>query len=171
MSEGGQEDTGIVRGANRGFTPLITNNDTNIYPLIAYRLNSAYKHVNIKLISTYISCTSTSAFNWYLLLNPTVTGTAFSFSSVSNSGIEIDVSRTNATTLSVGSPTFLATGTILASGTGFQTNEGNVTVQQATDFALGTNIAGVSDIVVLAIQRVTGTSESFYASINWREQQ
>lgn len=38
-----------------------------------------------------------------------------------------------------------------------------------SDFALGANIAGTSDVLVLAIQRFTGTTETFYAAMNWEE--
>lgn len=162
ISEGGFAETGIVRGINRGVTALVTNNDTAIYPVIAIRLNSSYLHATIKISNLSVVCTSTSAYNWYLILNPTVVGTALSFSVVTNSAVDADVSRLNTTTLTGG--------TILSSGTSFQTNDGAAVTNIPTDFALGSTIAGVSDIIVLAVQRITGTSESFYASLNWREQ-
>jgi hypothetical protein len=56
-------------------------------------------------------------------------------------------------------------------GTASQTNETGINIVNATDFAMGSTIAGVADIVVLAVQRATGTTETFYGSLNWREQQ
>lgn len=162
ISEGGFAQTGIVRGTNRGATPIATNNNASIYPVIAMRLNSSYLHATVKPVNFSLICTSTSAYNWMLVLNPTVVGVAFSFSNVTNSAVDVDVARLNTTTLTGG--------TVLASGTSLQTNDGAATSNLPTDFALGSTIAGVSDIVVLAVQRVTGTSETFYASLNWREQ-
>jgi len=108
-----------------------------------------------------IVCESTATFNWYLLLNPTVVGTALNFTQVTNSVVDVDAVSTNATTVTGG--------TTLATGTLKQTNEGSVIVDGDTDYLLGSTIAGVSDIVVLAVQRITGTTETFYGSINWRE--
>lgn len=163
ISEGGLQDTGFPFGATRGATALTTNNDTSIYPLIAMRLNSSYLASTVKLLDFFINCTSTATYNWYLILNPTVTGTAFSFTQVTNSALDVDSSRTNATTLTGG--------TILLTGTATQSNEGGVAKILNSDFSFGSTIAGVSDIVVLAVQRVTGTSETFYGSINWKDQQ
>lgn len=163
ISEGGLKDTGFPFGINRGATPLTTLNDTNIYPLFALRLNSSYKTSAIKILDLSIVCTSTSAFNYYLLLNPTVTGTALSFTQVTNSSVDAQVNTTNATTVSGGTTLFSATD-----------NQANTTSGTSSvlnsDFYLGSTIAGVSDILVLGVQRLTGTTESFYGSLNWKDQ-
>jgi len=161
ITEGGRDDKGIVRGANRGTTAMVTLNNSSIYPLLSYRLNSSYLHATVKFKQASIVCESTSTFNWYLLLNPTVAGTALNFTQVTNSVVDVDAVSTNATTVTGG--------TTLATGTLKQTNEGSVIVDGDTDYMLGSTIAGVSDIVVLAVQRITGTTETFYGSINWRE--
>jgi hypothetical protein len=163
IAEGGLKDTGFGFGVSRGITPLVTLNNTNIYPLFAMRLNSAYLQSTIKLLNFNINCTSTATYNWYLLLNPTVTGTALSFTQITNSSVDVQINTTNATTVSGG--------TILLTGTASQTNETGINIVNATDFAMGSTIAGVADIVVLAVQRATGTTETFYGSLNWREQQ
>jgi hypothetical protein len=126
------------------------------------RLNEEYFGSTIRLLDFTINCISTAAFNYYLILNPTVTGTDLNFLQVNNSSLDADVATTNATTLSGG--------TILYTGSADQGNTGggqNVTLN--SDFSFGSTIAGVSDVVVLAAQRVTGTTESFYGSLNWRD--
>ena len=163
ISEGGLKETGYGFGINRGIAPLVTLNNTSIYPLFAIRLNSSYLASTIKLLSMGINCTSTATYNWYLMLNPTVTGTALSFTQITNSSIDAQINTTNATIVSGG--------TTLLSGTASQTNESGINIVNATDFGMGSNIAGVSDIVVLGVQRATGTTETFYGSLNWREQQ
>jgi len=38
ISEGGAQNTGLIRGLNRGATSFVTNNNASIYPLIAFAL-------------------------------------------------------------------------------------------------------------------------------------
>jgi hypothetical protein len=164
ISEGGVKDTGYPFGVTRGSTPIVTLNDSDIYPIFALRLRSSYLFANIKILSLSLTCTSTSAFNYYIMLNPTVTGTAFSFTAVTNSSVEVDVARLNTTKVSGGR--------ILFAGTDNQANTtSGVESVLNSDFYLGSSIAGASDIVVIGIQRLTGTTETFYGSINWKDQQ
>lgn len=163
ISEGGLQDTGFPFGLSRGTNAMTTLNNTNIYPLISLRLNSNYLTSTVKLLDFYINCTSTATFNWYLLLNPTISGTALSYSSVTNSSLDADSVSTNATTATGG--------TTLLCGTTQQGNESGVSKILNSDFSFGSTIAGVSDQIVLAVQRVTGTTETFYGSINWKDQQ
>lgn len=163
ISEGGLQDTGFPFGIGRGTNPLVTGNDTNIYALIAIRLNSGYLGSTIRLSDFNITCITTATFNYFLILNPTVTGTAFSFTQVTNSSVDIDVGRTSSTTLSGG--------TILHAGDTTQTNESGKEDILKNDFFLGSNIAGVADIVVLAVQKNSVAAETFYGSLNWKDQQ
>lgn len=163
MSEGGAKSIGIPFCAHRGATPLTTNSDTNLYPLVAIRYRSGVNAERTEVIPKSISIitTSTSAFRWVLLKNPTITGTAFSWSTISPA-IEAATTMTNATTVSGGID--------IISGYSFQTNEGgSIPIELPRDERLGVTYAGVSDFYVLAIQKVTGTLEPFYASINWTE--
>lgn len=163
ISEGGVQNTGLSFGESRGTTPFVTGSTNSIYPVLAMRLNSNYLGSTVKILDFSLSCTSTAAYNWYLLLNPVISGTALVYSYVTNSSVDISKTSINSTTLSGG--------TILRTGSAVQTNEGASNFVFDTDYALGSSIAGVSDVVILAVQRVTGTSETFYSSINWREQQ
>lgn len=163
ISEGGFADTGFIFGASRGATSLVTLNDSDIYPLVAVQLKSTHLGSTVKLASFSASCSSTATYNYYILLNPTVTGTAFSFSGVTNSSCEVDTARTNATKVSGG--------TILLTGVTSQNNEGGIQQALNTDFALGSTIAGVSDIIVLAVQKISNQAETFYGAINWKDQQ
>jgi hypothetical protein len=160
-SEGGRTQTGLDFSVDRGSTGLVTLNDADVYPLLAIRLQSGRQGATIIPSFVSIVCTSTSTFRWALLLNPTVAGTALSFSAVTNSNVEADVARTNGSKVTGG--------TQLVSGYSQQQNEGGVTLTSVPDFALGTTIAGVSDIIVVAVQRITGTTETFYGSMSWHE--
>lgn len=161
ISEGGRQETGLTLATSRGSTPLTTNNDANLYPLIAMRLQASYQFASVRPLGISILCTSTSAYRWALLLNPTVAGTALAFTPIANSAVEVDVSRTNATTVTGG--------TGLSTGYGQAAATGDSQIPASSDIELGATIAGVSDIVVLAVQRLTGAAETFYAALGWRE--
>jgi hypothetical protein len=158
QSSSGSEQLGFNVPVERGSTSLVTNNDSNIYCLAAFRFRSGYEGYLVQINNISLICTSTAAFRWVILLNPTVTGTALSFSTLTNTPLEIDVARTNATTLSGGR--------VLDFGVGIQNSEGVGDKLTKSEYALGSNIAGTSDIVCLGIQRLTGTSETFYGGIN-----
>jgi hypothetical protein len=165
ISEGGKDPTGNLFSVDRGSTGLTTLNDADIYPLIAIRLKSAYQFADVQPNFLSIICTSTAAYRFALLLNPTITGTALSFTALTNSAIEFDVSRTNGSKVTAG------TGTQIASGYEQNNNQGGVSTPIQSNIRLGANIAGTSDILVLAVQRITGTTETFYGALGWRELQ
>ncbi len=158
--EGGRQTTGVKRGLNRETNTLVTNNNALIYPLIALRLKSTHFGALIKLISFNLKCTSTADYAWYIILNPTVTGTALSFTGLTNSSIEYAF-PTNATTVSAG--------TTLDTGLGSDVNNNVKGVENTTqsDLVIGSNIAGTADIVCLAVQRLNGTTETFYSSLTF----
>jgi hypothetical protein len=161
ICEGGFADTGVLRGIPRT-TSLVTGNDTNFYSLIAIRMASSQLGATIRPSTGSIICTSTAAYAWQLVLNPTVLGTPLAFSSVLNSAVEADVSRTSASTISGG--------TIVAAGVAQSVSESGVVLGLPSDIQIGSTIAGVSDVLVLAVSRLTGNAETFYGALNWREQ-
>ena len=164
MSEGGEPDNGFVLSVDRGDTPLVTLNNAAIYPLVAIRLKTTTPFGTVQPIAASILCTSNAAYRFSLLLNPTVVGAALVFASVGpDSAVEAAVTATNATTVTGG--------TQLGSEYGQADTEGSNSVSIPTSIQLGTSIAGVSDIMVLAIQRMTvgGAAETFYGSLGWRE--
>jgi len=159
MSEGGLEFVGQVRAVSRNNTPLTTLNDANLYPIVAIRLQSTKLSTIVQPSSLSIGSTTNANLEVQLLLNPTVTGTALSFGAVANSAVEADVATTNATTVSGG--TLLGSSLVAANTTDQLSNP--------VDFQLGVSIAGVSDVLVLAARRLTGTTEAIYGSLGWRE--
>jgi hypothetical protein len=160
-SEGGQQDIGLNRTLTRGATGLVTLNDTSLYPLIAFRLRAGYLHSVINAVKYAITCTSTADYEFLLVVNPTVTGTAFSFSALTNSGVEYDVSRTNATTVSGGD-------LIIDAGIAGTAN-GAISSLIASTWRPGSKIDGTADIVCLAVRRLTGTTETFYSNLVFNE--
>lgn len=165
ISEGGRDKVGFVLTADRGITGLTTLANTNIYPLIAIRLKSTHLMANIDELLFSILCTSATSYRYAVLLNPSVTGTAFSFSSITNSAIEAATTTTNATTVSGG--TLLLSGYVDAGAV--SGNQDILISEIPNDLHIGSSIAGVSDILVVAIQLLSGSAETFLASLTWRE--
>lgn len=165
QSEAGQEDVGLTFGLNRGTTALTTLNDSDLYPLIALRYQTGRTMIPIKILDWTVAITTGATaqiIGCSLLLNPTVTGTALSFTPLANSALEYDISRTNGTKVSAG--------TTLSSSVGVGARvSGGIVMQSPADVSLGSTIAGVSDILVVAVQRLTGATEAFWGAINWRE--
>lgn len=162
MSEGGQDATGLTRAVDRGGTALTTGANTSIYPLIALRLESTGLQATVRVLAAAIFCNSTADYRWSILLNPTVVGTALSFTGITDSAVEAQVNTTNATTVTGG--------TLLASGYGSSTNQIALPVTSEADYALGSLIDGTSDIVVLAVQNLAAGAETYYGSLTFREQ-
>lgn len=164
-SEGGVEFTGFSLAVDRGITALATNNDTNIYPLIAIRLKSGYLGTTINITNLDIIVTTTADYRWALLLNPTIVGTALSFTSVTNSAIEAQVNTTNATTITAGTGTKLGSGYVSSTAI----SRPNVAPNLTGILTLGSSIAGTSDIIVLVVQNLAAGAESYYGSLSWKE--
>jgi hypothetical protein len=158
QSAGGEDVTGRPVIVSRESTSLVTANDSNIYCLAAFRLRSGYESAFVDMKKLSIICTSTAAYRVIILRNPTVTGTALSWTTLTDTPIENDVSRTNTTTLSGGTKIF--------EDFNINSNEADGNVNVNCEFYLGSSIAGVNDIVAIGIQRLTGTSETFYGCLN-----
>jgi hypothetical protein len=69
-----------------------------------------------------------------------------------------------------GSPNVVSNGTYLFTGYTQQQNEASVDVRWAGFWGLGTRINGTPDELWLCAQRVTGGSETMYASMTFLEQ-
>lgn len=163
-SEGGVEDNGFTLSVDTGVTPLVTLANTNIYVLLAVRLQSTKQQASI--VPTFFSTmttTNNAAFRTTFLLNPTIAG-ALAFTPVANSAVEF-VAGATANTITAGTGTQLFSSYAGASGTV------STSIQDLPDnLQPGASIAGVSDILVLAIQPATGAATTVFGSLSWREQ-
>lgn len=157
-SEGGQDSLGIARSkttANAGLA-LSASAKTAI---IGIRLKSTELDATITIESIAIMCrTINDSFRWEIILNPTVAGAAFTFSSNgANSAMEVALGD---------STSLVSDGTLLLSGVGKDNATINYPVNAA--YRLGAKIDGTADIIVLALYNYTN-SLTIDASLNWRE--
>lgn len=161
MTEGGGalDELGLEFAISRGATPLVTSNDANLYPVLAFRLRSGYNHAQVIPDHLSLLGVGNTDIEWQFLLNPTVTGTALNFTAVTGSAIEADVGTTNATVVSGG---------VFIDG-GYVTGAAEINLNLKKDFSPGVSIAEVADIMVLAVRRLTGSAQTVYGSITWHE--
>lgn len=157
-SYGGQENTGIVRGESGGGTPTVSSGTSGVlYAGIGIRLKTIYYDNILKLLNFSMASTTNDAYEWQVLLNPTVAGT-FTYSSVANSAAE--VARGSGTTNTVTGGTILDAGYAAA----------NTSVSELSDTIryLGNTIDGTPDEIVIC-HRPLGANADIYTAINWIE--
>jgi len=159
ISEGGQDDTGIVRGISGGATATLssTNSSANIYAAIGLRLKSTHLDNQVKLVDFSMNSASSDDVEWIIMLNPDVAGT-FTFNAVANSAVEVAIGSSNTNTVT--------NGTVLANG--YVKAQGNVSRLTSTLRNLGSTISGTADRIVLCHRPITSNA-TIYSAINWKE--
>lgn len=166
MSQGGQEETGITRYFSRG-SSTISRSSGSYTPLLSLRLGSTKYPVNIKVISVSVLLQDASDAEWRLWLNPTIGGTdGASWSTQTNSALEVDITRGATNTLSGG--IVLDGGYISGSNFG-HTSPSNITESTLTlGWDYSSALGNKSDQLVLAIQPF-GANIDIYGGLTVRE--
>ena len=156
ISEGGMEFVGTQRSIANTTGISIASGATQ--QLIAIRnQNNVYLHAPVFPSGSSVSCSSTGGGIWRLLINPVVTG-AFSPTAVSNSAVEFNTSRTTVTNF----------GTELASGS-FSGSMSQISSIVKEQLALGVNLDGTRDELVLSVTNTNIASETYWGSLSWNE--
>jgi len=159
--EGNTQSEGMLLSADRGATALASVDNAALYPLVSIRLDNTKPGATITPAQLSVLATTAGVdFKWALVLNPTIGGSdAASWTSIPNSAVQYDVSRTITNTVTGG--------TVIASGYG--NDAAAITANFSTVLTLGLSIAGVSDQFVLAVQKIGAGTDSFVGAISWRE--
>lgn len=159
MSEGGQEALGYIFAVDRGTTKIAISTSGTLYVAIAIRLKQGYESGNVFIENVNImSPTTNVVYRWAIYLNPTFSSP---LTYTSSNGC-FEYNNTNTTVTMTG-------GTLIYSGYGVGSSSTIVADQISAKFSLGTSISGVSDVIVLAIQRMDNQTDDFYASMFVRE--
>ena len=157
-SEGGSREIGQTFSADRGIVGIDPSGSDTV-PLVAIRLQSGFLGP-VSTIDISIIAPQAADFRWALLVDPSRgAGTAPSWTPVPNSQVEFDITSTQV----------LTGGTQIASGYSSQEQS---TAGRAINpfFSLGTDVDGVPDELVLAVQQVDGgANDTFVGAINWLE--
>ena len=162
-SEGGLQDTGVLRRKSTGGTHIDAADQNTIYAIVGIRLKSTHLGATVKLIKISIAeHTSGKFYEWILIFNPTVADT-FAYSAETNSAVE---TATGATANTV-------TGGIEITGD-FSSSafKGGTAIAESVENALrlGADISNVVDEIVLCVRPVGGsTALDVEGSITWRE--
>lgn len=160
MSEGGIEETGVLRSVNTGTTHLDAATADTSYALIGIRLKTNY--LDISVIPEYANILSetTTDLKWELQLNPTVNGT-FTYGSLANSAIEYAL---GATANDITTP-----GEIIDSGFISSTDKssGSSDRKFVTSLRIGSQIDGTRDTLVLCVTPFSADAD-IHGSLTFR---
>lgn len=166
INEGGLSiSTGTLFSIDGYASSLTTNANISVYPIIAIQLKSNYYMATIDPVALNIISSTTANFRICLLVNPTIIGTALSYTGVNNSAIQYALG-TSGTTVSGGTQIYseYGSGSNQAGGT-----FGRITSSIVNALHIGSNIAGTSDTLVFGVQSVAGGAMTFYGSLSYRE--
>jgi hypothetical protein len=162
VSEGGIEETGVLRSADTSTTHVDADTANTTYAVVGIRLKDAYKDVTV--IPEFFSMINEAGddFRWSLCLNPTIAGT-FTYSDLTNSAVQ---SARGATANTVSDEGILIdSGYAVAGvfGAGGGTNRKFV-----TSLRMGTTIDSTPDEIVLCVTPLTAGAD-IQASLTFRE--
>lgn len=162
-TEAGTTYPGVLTSIDRGTNlQSFSNGDgTNLRPILSVRAQSAFTRITAVPEEISVLCTTSSlnGFRWALILNPTITGgTAASWTTVTNSGLEYDIAQTGT----------VSGGYQVASGYGLGSVLANVRSEGI--LSLGATIDGTRDIYVLAVAQLNAATESYVGQVQFREQ-
>lgn len=155
VSEGGYTAAGQTYSIDRGATPITLATAGTTYPVISIRLNSSRLDAVIILSEIYGVITSNDRCKWTLLKNATLTGA--SYTTHSNGNVDYDTSATS-----------LSGGTVINGS--YINLQGENQVGGPADFTyqLGRTIAGVSDVLTLAVTPISNNTNVLFG-LKWIE--
>ncbi len=168
ISEGGQQELGILRWASTAGAAVITDNENELFAVVGIQLKSTHLAAQIKLVKAELQIQTVGEFGeWVLIFNPTVAGT-FDYVAQANSavGIALGAGATNSVT---GGTQFTGG---FAESAGGQIKSGNPSVGADLDNAilLGSAINGDLDTIVLCYRPTNSTSvASVEGGLGYRE--
>ena len=166
MSEGGQQDNGVIRYASTAGTHIDANTENTIYALIGIRLKAAYKDISLKLLNAAVQLqTGSHKVEWILKLNPTIAGT-FTYADQTDSAAQI----ARGATVNTVTGGYDIAGGFIESGGAQSGNSGSGGRGIENAVLLGSKIDGTMDTIVLCARPIGGSANvDIEASINWRE--
>ena len=171
VSEGGSDSLGVIRAIDMAATPFTIGGNDHCAVLAlrnttgsnfdAYRGNAS----QIRPLGVSVMPTGNTPTRWAILLNPTIpTSASFAWIPVGGFGAEYAVGAAAREITEEGS--ILASGYIPA-GTNQAKSAENINLDPF--FAIGEDLFGNRDVIVLAVWNLSGTTTPIYASMNYRE--
>lgn len=166
LSEGGYSLLGILRSKSREATPIAIASADGLVPLISIRLKSTHIGSTIIPIDLSIISSAATTYRWVLILNPVVAGVdAASWTPISGSAVEYDISRTTTNSLTGG--TVIKNGYVVGQGNSISAADSG---DLQSLLVVSADINDAPDQLVLAVQRIgAGGAVDYYGSLSWRE--
>jgi hypothetical protein len=155
ISEGGYNAFTYSETAGRGTSVLRLSSAGTYYPVVSIRLDSTRLDAIVLPRQVDVLSPTVNYYRWKLVLNPTLTGANWEGTSSSGT-IEYDIAATA-----------LSGGTELQAGY-VSSRELSELGADAFAFQLGRTLAGVSDIITLAMA-ATSNNADVLAQIGWQE--
>jgi hypothetical protein len=161
QTEGGYSPRGVTRVADRDSTVRTIATANQLQQIVGVRLKaSPYNRVTAFPQKMSILVSSSAAFRWYLILNPTFTGgTAATWTALTNSALEFDIARTGV----------VSGGTVVAGGyasTSFDATSDNFD----NHIPLSSDFAGTTRDEYVLAAAATSANEDFLGSLTMLEQ-
>lgn len=157
ISEGGNDETGIIRYKSVDNTVLNANTTGTLYLALALRLKSTALSSSVSPISASIMAVTNDDFEWVLLFNPTIAGTLSWIDEV-NSSVQIAKGDT---------PNTVSGGVAYAGG--YEQSKLVATANQVQSARrIGANINNVADVLALCV-RPLSVNADILSSLQWRE--
>jgi len=150
ISEGGKQNTGVVRSFDLGTATINANTVDTEYALIGIRHKAANLGATLTEDSSSILATTADAFRWTLSIGSTVAGT-FNYNDVSNSSIQVAYGDT------AGNPSTntVTLGTVIDSGYVSQQSR-SVNLNLSSVLKIGSFIDGTRQELLLSVTPLTG---------------
>ena len=156
LSEGGQQELGIVHYASTAGTHVDANTANTLYAIIGIRLKTTHIDTIVKELSASILEETKSDFEWIVMLNPTIAGT-FTYVDHDNSAVQVATGATANT---------VTGGHEMAGGFGSSIAAESTVLPSA--IYIGSDIAGNVDELVLCV-RPLGANADIQGGLTWRE--
>ena len=156
ISEGGQQDIGELRHMSTSGAHVDCNAENTVYAILGMKLKAGALGASIKLIDIELATNTASGhFEWFLVFNPTVTGT-FAYVNRVNSSVMGAVASGSAPTVTF-SPEDVITGGLAVAGSGSaKIGKDEKGIENAR--RLGSKIDGTVDTLVLCVRPIMGAT-------------
>jgi hypothetical protein len=168
ITEGGTENFGNLQHASTSGTHVDLATENVIYPIIGIRLKAARLGASV-LVETVTVATNTASghFDWFLVFNPSVTGT-FTYTDRASSSVQVAVASGAGPTATVSEQDIITGGIVIAGSGSAKGGGGDKGIANAR--RIGSSIAGTPDTVVLCVKPIMGASGiDIEASVDYRE--
>lgn len=166
MSEGGIDDTGVLRYKSTSGTHVDMLTENLIYAVVGIQLKTTHLGATIHIVDAALTLlTASKQVEWILVFNPSVAGT-FTYADETNSAVRT-ATGTDSSVVTGGT---IITGGFLESGGQQAGRAASGSKEVPNALLLGADISNNVDSIVLAARPINGSSGiDMEGALTWRE--